>query len=87
MQEAVSEIRQLRRQNEIQAARLSGFDDAMQLLRTAPFFQGQGMSEDLAYKLEKRVAEIDHEEKRELQCDPDPAQKRNIEDALDRKLR
>jgi len=63
LKEAISEIRNLRRQNEVLGARLSGFDDALTLLRTQPFYPGQGMSPDLTYSIEKHLVSIEEEEK------------------------
>jgi hypothetical protein len=43
-------------------ARLSGFDDALLLLRTAPCYPSQGMVEDVTYAIDKHVVAIEEEE-------------------------
>lgn len=55
LKEAVSEIRSLRRQNELMNARLEMFDSMMAFCNTTPAFKSQGMSPDLAYRIEKFI--------------------------------
>lgn len=55
LQEAARELRSLRRANELMAARLDTFDKCILLLQTIPVYQGQGMSEDLAWKIERHL--------------------------------
>lgn len=63
LKEAACTIKDTRRENEMLRARLSGFEDAMLLLKTQPSWGGQGlMSPDIVYDLEKRVEEISMEE-------------------------
>ena len=61
LKDAVSEIRMLRRQNEIMGARLNMFDDMMTLFRTPPLYPGPGMSPDLTYAIEKHLASEENE--------------------------
>lgn len=66
LKDAAMTIKELRQENKMLQIRLSGFEDALLLLRTAPNFPGQGMMHpDVAYELEKRVAEIESDEARE----------------------
>jgi hypothetical protein len=55
LEEAVSEIRSLRKQNELMNARLEVFDSMMAILHTTPAYKSQGMSPDLAYRIEKFI--------------------------------
>lgn len=58
LQEAANEIKSLRRQNELMAARLEVFDKCMLLLHTPPAYQAQGgMHPDLVWKIEKHLDE------------------------------
>lgn len=62
LQQSSEEIKSLRSQNNSMAARLDMFDKCMVLLHTAPAYQGQGMGEDLVYKIEKQLASIKSEQ-------------------------
>lgn len=66
LKEAVSEIRSLRRQNELIGARLGGFEDALLLLKTQPFYPGAGMSPDVTYAIEKYLASEEEKEDRRI---------------------
>lgn len=57
LQQAASEIKSLRRQNELMAARLEVFDKCMLLLHTPPAYPSQGMSPDLVWQIEKHLSE------------------------------
>jgi len=58
LRSAATEIRFLRRSNELMAARLRGFDDALQLLNaTPPTERGECAAIDAAYHAE-REAEV-----------------------------
>lgn len=57
LEQALNEIRSLRRQNELMHARLNMFDDLNQILHTVPASQSQGMSPDLAWSIEKFLME------------------------------
>jgi hypothetical protein len=59
LQEAASEIRNLRRQNELMAAKLDMFDKCMLLLHTPPTYPSQGMSPDLVWQIDKYLANIE----------------------------
>jgi hypothetical protein len=74
LKEASAQIKNLRRHNELLSARLGGFDDALLLLRTPAVFQGQGMSEDLTWKIDKHVAAMEVEEQRMPMASPDDDQ-------------
>jgi len=55
LKQAVVEIKQLRRQNELQSARLQMFDAIQVMLHTEPKYPSQGMSPDLTWEIEKFV--------------------------------
>lgn len=57
--ESASEIRQLRKDNQVMAARLDMFDKMMALFNTPPHYAPLGMKEDVVYKLDKAIAEIE----------------------------
>lgn len=57
LQRSANEIRSLRRQNELMAARLDGFDSALLLLTAQVRQSGQGISPDLAWEIEKHLSE------------------------------
>lgn len=61
--QAVSEIRELRRRNEILTAKVEVMDLFALVLHTSPAFRGMGMSEDIAWKIERLVE--DHNEPKE----------------------
>lgn len=63
LQQAATEIKSLRRQNELMAARLEVFDKCMLLLHTPPAYPSQGMSPDLVWQIEKYVASKESEGK------------------------
>lgn len=64
---AAHAIKELRQENKMLEMRLSGFEDALFLLKTAPNLPGYRMMDpDVAYELEKRVAEMEGEEHSEL---------------------
>ena len=56
MQRAAKEIRELRRQNELLAAKVETMNLFAQVLHTAPFFPAQGATVDIAWELDGRVA-------------------------------
>ncbi len=56
MRTAMHEIRELRRHNNEMRLRLSMFDDLMTVLHSKPHSPSQGYSEDIAWKLEKRLS-------------------------------
>lgn len=53
LREAVAEIRQVRRSNELMSARLQMFDAIQVMLYTEPKYPSQGMSPDVAWQIEK----------------------------------
>lgn len=53
--QAAAEIRSLRSQNQIMAAKLEVFDGMMMMLKTQPFYQSVGMSLDLVWQIEKAL--------------------------------
>jgi hypothetical protein len=53
LREAATEIKTLRRQNEIMSARLDVFDSMMAVLHTPIATKSQGMSPDLVWEIEK----------------------------------
>lgn len=55
LKQASFEIKNLRRTNDIQSARLEMFDSMMQLLHTKPAQESKGMSPDLVYQIDKFV--------------------------------
>lgn len=55
LKNAMSEIKSLRRQNEIKSARLDMFDSVMSLLNSRIETRPQGMSPDLVWEIEKFV--------------------------------
>ena len=55
LKQAASEIRVLRNQNQIMAARLEMFDNMMLVLHTEPARKGQGMSPDLAWEIDRFI--------------------------------
>lgn len=52
---SVSEIKSLRKDNQLMAARLDMFDKMMLLFHTPPNYQSQGMTEDVCYQIEKLI--------------------------------
>lgn len=71
MQSAVYEIRQLRKQNEILSAQIHVVNIFASALGFKP--QSQGMSEDIAWKLEKHIEaimiDIEREKKENIKSD------------------
>jgi len=63
LRQASEEIKGLRQQNQLLNARLSGFEDALLLLRTPPYYPPQGMAEDLTYIIDKHIVSLEEEEK------------------------
>lgn len=63
LKEASLEIKSLRRQNELMRARLDMFDAVRQILHANVVYQGEGMSPDLAWAIDKHVAERENEAK------------------------
>lgn len=55
LKSAVSEIRMLRNENKQMGARLDMFDKCFLLFTTVPAYQGQGMSPDLTWEIEKHI--------------------------------
>lgn len=55
LKSAVSEMRSLRTENRVQAARLDMFDKMMMLFETAPAYRGMCMGEDLVWKIEQHL--------------------------------
>lgn len=55
LKQSVFEIRTLRNQNQLMAARLDMFDSLMSVLHTDVARKGQGMSPDLAWEIEKFI--------------------------------
>lgn len=62
-QEAVNEIRSLRRQNELLSAKVDVFDSIMQVLHTSPATKNVGMSPDVAWQIEKHLNNWRQEER------------------------
>lgn len=61
LNQSVSEIKQLRKHNELMAARLDVFDKMMLLLNTAPNYQSQGQTIDLVWQIEKFTQSINQQ--------------------------
>lgn len=61
--QAASEIRQLRSQNQLMAARLGVFDSMMSVLNAQVRSDQMGMSEDVVWKIERHLQ--DQEQKAE----------------------
>lgn len=59
--EAISEIKSLRRKNELMKARLDMFDSINAILHTKVAEQNEGMSPDLVYQIEKFITSKDTE--------------------------
>lgn len=60
LKRAASEIRQLRQQNAIMSARLDMFDKMMTVVNSQPpSYPAQGMSEDIAWAIDKYVVEYE----------------------------
>lgn len=55
LQTAANEIRYLRGQNQLMAARLDMFDKMHLMFTTVPQQQNMGMSEDVAWKIDKLI--------------------------------
>ena len=55
LEESVIEIKQLRHQNSLMAARLQMFDDVMLLFKSVPNYPTMGYSEDLVWKIERHL--------------------------------
>jgi len=56
LQSAVSEIRSLRKQNELMSARLEVFDNIMRMFHTSPNWGNSGMMHpDIVYEIEKYI--------------------------------
>ncbi len=55
LQRASSEIKELRRENEIMRARLDMFDSMNLIFHTRPNQENRGMSPDLVYEIEKFI--------------------------------
>lgn len=55
LKQAAAEIRTLRSQNQLMSARLDVFDSMMAVLHTDVARKSQGMSEDIAWKIDKFV--------------------------------
>lgn len=62
LQAASEEIKFLRKDNERMNLRLSGFEDALLLLRTPPHYPPQGMAEDIAHLIDKQLKEMEADE-------------------------
>lgn len=58
LQKAVSEIRSLRATNQILSAKVGVFDSMMSVFNTRPANPGYGMSEDVAWQIDKHLASI-----------------------------
>lgn len=56
LDDAVTEIKRLRQQNELMQVRLDMFDNIMTLLHTDVARRGEGHSPDLLYDIEKFLA-------------------------------
>lgn len=57
LQRALSEIKSLRKSNELMGARLDMFDSVMSALHGSPANNGRGLtSPDIAYEIEKHLA-------------------------------
>ena len=59
LQDARSEILQLRRENELLRAKQEMVDLFATVLYSKPYAPSQGMGEDVAWKLERAITEID----------------------------
>ena len=62
LQRASSEIRSLRSQNQLMAARLGVFDDMMMLLKSSPVYPPYGMmAPDVLHELDKAIEDIERQ--------------------------
>lgn len=57
LKRASIEIKSLRQQNQIMAARLQVYDEMMQMFRASPPNQTMGYSPDITYEIDKAIAE------------------------------
>lgn len=64
LRDAIYEIRELRHRNEILAAKVEVMDLFALVLNTQPNHRSVGMSPDVIFSMEKRIMEIEEEEKR-----------------------
>lgn len=60
-QQAAFELKTLRKQNEIMSARLDMFDKCMLMLNSQLNYPGQGMSEDIVWKIEKYTESLNNQ--------------------------
>lgn len=63
LREAQHEIQQLRRRNEILAAKVEVMDSFMQVLHTAPAQHSQTFAPDIVFGIEKHIARLEDEAK------------------------
>lgn len=56
LQRASGEIKSLRSQNQLMAARLEMFDSVMLLFTSAPAYKGVGMSPDIVWEIDKAIS-------------------------------
>jgi hypothetical protein len=59
LDDAVREIKSLKRSNELMRARLDMFDDCIALLSAQVNRQGMGMSPDISWEIEQHLASLD----------------------------
>lgn len=55
LSQAAAEISSLRTQNSIMSAKLEVFESMMLLFTSTPAYRGQGMSEDVVWKIKERL--------------------------------
>jgi len=62
LKEAQNEIRALRHQNEVLAAKVEVMDNFMCVLHTAPAVKTQGVGIDVTYELQKHIYKLEQAE-------------------------
>ncbi|MGA2786971.1 MAG: hypothetical protein ABSF60_05540 [Verrucomicrobiota bacterium] len=63
LKDAQAEIRDLRRRNEILAAKVEVMDSFMCVLHTSPAVRTQGAGIDVVYEMQKHIAKLEDDQK------------------------
>jgi hypothetical protein len=75
LRDAATEIRSLRRSNELMRARLQGIDDALQLMNaTPPTRHGEGAAPDIAWALDRHVEQLEEQDAERVEHEADRRQ-------------
>lgn len=67
LEKAKEEIKRLRVENSLMAARLEMFDNMMSVFNAQKLQQGRGMAPDIVYDIEKLIAEFGNSETKQRQ--------------------